>query len=78
MLNVYFWNKNEKMLQIDLSSDLKEEPELQVLLYIIWIGNARIMNMSEFQFEQIYLEIYNFVNMFEHAWNITSQNKPEF
>ena len=25
MLNVYFWNKNEKMFQIDFNSDLKEE-----------------------------------------------------
>ena len=24
MLNVYFWNKNEKIFQIDLNSDLKE------------------------------------------------------
>ena len=28
MLNVYFWN-NEKMFQIDLKSDLKEEPDLK-------------------------------------------------
>ena len=28
MLNVYFSNKNEKMFQIDLNSDLREEPEL--------------------------------------------------
>ena len=39
MLNVYFWNKNEKIFQIDLNSDLKEEPtgtwlEEQVLFYI--------------------------------------------
>ena len=29
MLNVYFWNKIEKMFQIDLNSDLKEEPDLK-------------------------------------------------
>ena len=29
MLNVYFWNKNEKMSQKDLNSDLKEEPALR-------------------------------------------------
>ena len=29
VLNVYFWNKNAKMFQIDLSNDLKEEPELK-------------------------------------------------
>ena len=39
MLNVYFWNKNEKIFQIDLSIDLKEEPagtwlEEQALFYI--------------------------------------------
>ena len=28
MLNVYFWN-NEKMFQIDLKRDLKEEPNLK-------------------------------------------------
>ena len=28
-LNVYIWNKNEKMFQIDLNSDLKEEPDLK-------------------------------------------------
>ena len=37
MLNVYFWNKNEQMFQIDLNSYLKEETWLgeQVLLYIL-------------------------------------------
>ena len=29
MMNAYFWNKKEKMFQIDLKSDLKEEPNLQ-------------------------------------------------
>ena len=29
MLNVYLWNKNKKMFQIDLNSDLKEEPDLK-------------------------------------------------
>ena len=29
MLNVYLWNKNQKMFQIDLNSDLKEEPDLK-------------------------------------------------
>ena len=27
--NVYLWNKNRKMFQIDLDSDLKEEPDLK-------------------------------------------------
>ena len=29
MVNVYFWNNNEKLLQAGLDSDLKEEPELR-------------------------------------------------
>ena len=29
MLNVYFWSKNEKIFQIDLNSDLKEEPDFK-------------------------------------------------
>ena len=47
MLNVYFWNKNKKMFQIDMNSDLKEKPDLNSRgwLYIIWTGNARILNM---------------------------------
>ena len=42
VLNVYFWNKNEKkVFQIDLSS------EEQVLEYTVWTGNASILNMPE-------------------------------
>ena len=29
MLNVYLWNKNKKMFEIDLNSNLKEEPDLK-------------------------------------------------
>ena len=29
MLNVYLWNKNQKMFQIDLNSDLKKEPDFK-------------------------------------------------
>ena len=37
------------MLQIDLKSDLKEEPDLKdrCLVYTIWISNGRTLNMSE-------------------------------
>ena len=52
--------------------------EEQVLLYITWTGSARILNMSEFQCGQICLDMCNFVNMPEYAWNITCLNKPEF
>ena len=27
MMNVHFWKKSEKMFQIDLNSDLKQEPD---------------------------------------------------
>ena len=34
MLNVYFWNKNEEIFQIDLNSDFKEEPDLKSRLIV--------------------------------------------
>ena len=46
MLNVYFWNKNEKMLRIDLNSDLKKKPDLK-MVYTICAGKERILNMLE-------------------------------
>ena len=46
MLNVYFWNKNEKMFQTDLEKDFKKTWQ-QVLVYTSWTGNARILNMPE-------------------------------
>ena len=49
-----------------------------MLLCIIWTGKARSLNMCESQCGQICLDIYNFVNMPEYAWNITCVNKPEF
>ena len=38
-----------KMFQIDLNSDLKEEPNLKsrCLVYTFWTGNARTLNMPE-------------------------------
>ena len=33
MLIVYLWNKNQKIFQIDLKSDLKEEPDLKSRCY---------------------------------------------
>ena len=37
------------MFQIDLNSDFKEEPDLnnKYWFYIIWTGNARILNKPE-------------------------------
>ena len=80
MFNVYFWNKNEKMFQRDLSSYLKEETWLgeQVLLYIFWTCNAWIQNISEFQCGQISLDMRNFVKIPKYEWNITCLKKPEF
>ena len=80
MLNVYFWKKTEKMLEIDLHSDLKEEPDLKsrCCFTLLWTGNVRILNISESQCGQIYLDMFTFVNMPEYAWNITYLNKPEF
>ena len=38
-----------KMFQIDLNSDLKQEPDLKsrCLVYTFWTGNARALNMHE-------------------------------
>ena len=38
MLNVYFGNKNEKMFQIDLDSDLKEQPDLKSKCWFTLFG----------------------------------------
>ena len=46
-------------------------------LYVIWTGNARIMNMSEYQCGQICPDISNLVNIPEYAWNMTCVSKPE-
>ena len=47
--------------------------EEQVLLYISWTSNAKILNMAEswWQWGQICLNMCNFVNMPGNAWNIT-------
>ena len=63
------------MFQIDLKSDLKEEPDLKSRFCITWAGNARILNMSEFQCGQICFDMCNFVNVPEYASNITFLNK---
>ena len=67
------------MLQVDLKRLFKRRTwfEEQVLLYITWIGNAKIRNMSESQCEQIYFDMCTFVNIPEYEWNIMCLNKPE-
>ena len=55
MMNVYFWNKKEKVFQKDLKSDLKEEPDQeQVLVYIIWYGNYIIKLFAQ---SDIYIKV---------------------
>ena len=38
MLNIYIWNKNEKMFQIALNSDLKEEPEFKDRCWLYYLN----------------------------------------
>ena len=77
MLNVYLWNKNEKMFQIDLDSDLKEEHELKsrcwfTLFGPVMKGSWICLNLLKYMpyYEQIYLDKCNqecnFVNMPEY------------
>ena len=40
MLNVYFWGRNEKMFQIDLNSDLKEELDLKSSCWFTKFGSV--------------------------------------
>ena len=57
------------MLEIDLNSDLKEEPDLngRCCFALLWTSNTKILNMSESQFGQICFDMCNFVNMPEYA-----------
>ena len=53
-----------KMFQIDLNSDLKEEPDLKsrCLVYTFWTGNARALNMHEsLKYAQMWANIPRFV-----------------
>ena len=45
MLNVYFWNKNEKNVAKRFEQWFKRRtwPEKQILVYIIWYGNYIII-----------------------------------
>ena len=77
MLNVYFWNKKEKMKMQKQWFKRRTWLEEQVLLYFMWTGNARILNMSESQCGQIRLDMYNFVSVPKYAWSVTCLNKPD-
>ena len=45
-----------------------------VLLYIIWTGNTRILDVSESHCGQICPDTWNAVSMPEYAWNIMCQS----
>ena len=55
--------------------------EEHVLVYNIWTGNARILNMPEYvswnmhKCGQIWIDISKLVNMSEYVWNILFLNK---
>ena len=74
MLNVYFSNKNQKIFQIDLNSDLKEELDLKSRCWFTLFDP--VMPGSNMLYMAICLDICNFVNVPEYAWNITCLNKP--
>ena len=80
-LNVYFWDKNEKIyqIQIDLNSDLKKEPDLKSWCYFTLIEPVMLRSwISDYQCGQICPDMCNFVIMPENVWNITCLYKPEF
>ena len=57
------------MFQIDLKSDSKEEPDLKssFCFTLLRTGNAKILNIPEFQCGQICLDMCNFLNTPEYA-----------
>ena len=72
MLNVYFWKKKRKrkeMFQIDLNSNLKEALDLKSRCCFTLFG--QLMQVSEYAWicwnipecGQIFLDMFNFVNM---------------
>ena len=67
MLNAYLRNKNQKMFQINLNSDLKEEPDLKsrccfTLFELVMPGYMRYLYIY-----QICLDMCNYVNLPEYA-----------
>ena len=83
MLSVYLWNQNEKMFQIDLDSDLKEEPDLKsrcwfTLFQPVMQGYWICLNLLKYAlFLDKCNQECNFVNMPEYARNIRCLNKPK-
>ena len=76
-MNVYFSNENEKMFQIDLNSDLKEEPDLKSRCWFTLFGPVMqrfwicLSLLKYTEFGQIFLDKCNqkcnFVNMPEYT-----------
>ena len=69
------------MFQIDLNSELKEEPDLKsgCLHYLTWYCKGPEYAWIYWNVPkcgQVFLDMYNFVIMPEYAWNITCLNKP--
>ena len=70
MLNTYFWNKKEKIFQIDLNSDLKEE-WFEPVMPESWIR----LNPNVGKYASVCVTLWVTP---KYAWNITCLNKPEF
>ena len=86
LLKYHLEEQNVKRLLLQKWKNVPNWPEMwfktrtwleeQVSLNITWTGNANILNLSESQCGQICLDMCNFVNIPEYAWNITCLNKP--
>ena len=80
LLNVYFWNKNEKNVPNRFEQWFKRRTwlEEQVLVYISWTGNARILNISEFAaICPNVLNIPRYVQLCENAWICVKHYVPK-
>ena len=91
IIEVLSWGKNVECLYLEQKKNIPKRFEQwlkrrtwleeQVLVYIIWTGNARILNMPESaeigpKCWQICHNMCNPVNMLEYGWNIGCLNKP--
>ena len=69
------------MFEVDLNSDLKEEPDFTCRCWFILfepvISESRIY-LNLLKYTQMCLDLCNFVNIPEYARNITCLKKAEF